>query len=115
MFIVTGLADLPVDDSRISSEMLEDSGPRQYPKCAQASRWEWKKLRPKAPRNGAPGPCPRLGHSFTIIGNRVYLFGGLANDSEVRLGGGGGGGPGCGSRIYLSMDLDPDQCCGTVP
>jgi hypothetical protein len=29
MFIVTGLADLPVDDSRISSEMLEDSGPRQ--------------------------------------------------------------------------------------
>jgi hypothetical protein len=56
--------------------------------AVQASRWEWKKLRPKAPRNGAPGPCPRLGHSFTIIGNRVYLFGGLANDSEVRLGGG---------------------------
>jgi hypothetical protein len=49
----------------------------------QASRWEWKKLRPKPPRNGAPGPCPRLGHSFTIIGNKVYLFGGLANDSEV--------------------------------
>ena len=47
----------------------------------QASRWEWKKLKPKPPRNGPP-PCPRLGHSFTIIGNKVYLFGGLANDSE---------------------------------
>ena len=47
----------------------------------QASRWEWKKLRPKNPKNGPP-PCPRLGHSFTIIGNKVYLFGGLANDSE---------------------------------
>ena len=47
----------------------------------QASRWEWKKLRPKNPKNGPP-PCPRLGHSFTLIGNKVYLFGGLANDSE---------------------------------
>ena len=47
----------------------------------QASRWEWKKLRPKMPKSG-PGPCPRLGHSFTLIGNKVYLFGGLANDSE---------------------------------
>jgi len=47
----------------------------------QASRWEWKKLKPKPPRN-APPPCPRLGHSFTLIGNKVFLFGGLANDSE---------------------------------
>lgn len=47
----------------------------------QASRWEWKRLRPRAPRNGPP-PCPRLGHSFTLIGNKVYLFGGLANDSD---------------------------------
>ncbi|XP_026131434.1 host cell factor 1 isoform X1 [Carassius auratus] len=47
----------------------------------QASRWEWKKLKPKAPKNGAP-PCPRLGHSFSIVGNKCYLFGGLANDSE---------------------------------
>jgi hypothetical protein len=23
-----------------------------------------------------------IGHSFTLLGNRVYLFGGLANDSE---------------------------------
>ncbi|XP_067288242.1 host cell factor 1a isoform X2 [Pseudorasbora parva] len=47
----------------------------------QASRWEWKKLKPKAPKNGAP-PCPRLGHSFSLVGNKCYLFGGLANDSE---------------------------------
>ena len=47
----------------------------------QASKWEWKRLKPKAPKNGHP-PCPRLGHSFTMIGNKVYLFGGLANDSE---------------------------------
>lgn len=47
----------------------------------QASRWEWKRLKPRAPKSG-PYPCPRLGHSFTIIGNRVFLFGGLANDSD---------------------------------
>ncbi|KAK5639378.1 hypothetical protein RI129_011870 [Pyrocoelia pectoralis] len=46
----------------------------------QASRWEWKKLKPKAPKTGPP-PCPRLGHSFTLVNNKVYLFGGLANDS----------------------------------
>lgn len=47
----------------------------------QASRWEWKRLKPRPPKRGMP-PCPRLGHSFTLIGNKVYLFGGLANDSE---------------------------------
>ena len=35
----------------------------------QASRWEWKRLKPKAPKSGLP-PCPRLGHSFTLVGNR---------------------------------------------
>uniref|UniRef100_A0A3Q2QVP5 Host cell factor C2 n=1 Tax=Fundulus heteroclitus TaxID=8078 RepID=A0A3Q2QVP5_FUNHE len=47
----------------------------------QASRWLWKKLKPRAPRNGSP-PCPRIGHSFTLLGGKCYLFGGLANDSE---------------------------------
>ncbi|XP_059150438.1 host cell factor 2-like isoform X2 [Physella acuta] len=47
----------------------------------QASRWEWKRLKPKSPKSGPP-PCPRLGHSFTLLGNKGYLFGGLANDSE---------------------------------
>jgi len=44
-------------------------------------RWEWKKLKPKLPRSGEP-PCPRLGHTFTLINNHVYLFGGLANESD---------------------------------
>lgn len=47
----------------------------------QASKWEWKRLKPRSPKNHSP-PCPRLGHSFTLIGNKVYLFGGLANDSD---------------------------------
>lgn len=47
----------------------------------QASRWEWKRLKPRGPKSG-PYPCARLGHSFTLIGNRVFLFGGLANDSD---------------------------------
>ncbi|XP_077456910.1 host cell factor 1-like isoform X1 [Stigmatopora argus] len=47
----------------------------------QASRWEWKRLKAKAPKNNPP-PSPRLGHSFSLIGNRCFLFGGLANDSE---------------------------------
>ncbi|CAH1153360.1 unnamed protein product [Phaedon cochleariae] len=46
----------------------------------QASKWEWKKLNPKSPKLGPP-PCPRLGHSFTLVNTKVYLFGGLANDS----------------------------------
>uniref|UniRef100_A0A3Q3A928 Host cell factor C2 n=1 Tax=Kryptolebias marmoratus TaxID=37003 RepID=A0A3Q3A928_KRYMA len=47
----------------------------------QATRWLWKKLKPRAPRNGSL-PCPRIGHSFTLLGNKCFLFGGLANDSE---------------------------------
>ncbi|XP_011135746.2 host cell factor [Harpegnathos saltator] len=47
----------------------------------QASKWEWKRLKPKPPKDNIP-PCPRLGHSFTLIGNKVFLFGGLANDSD---------------------------------
>lgn len=72
-----------VDGSRI----LVFGGMVEYGKYSdelyelQAVRWEWKKLRPRSPENDPP-PCPRLGHSFTLIGNRVFLFGGLANDSE---------------------------------
>ncbi|XP_055371993.1 host cell factor 2 isoform X2 [Condylostylus longicornis] len=47
----------------------------------QATKWEWRKLKPHPPDNGQP-PSPRLGHSFTLIGDKVYLFGGLANESE---------------------------------
>lgn len=47
----------------------------------QASRWEWKRLKPLPPKQGLP-PCPRLGHSFTLLNGKVYLFGGLANESD---------------------------------
>lgn len=47
----------------------------------QATKWEWRKLKPEPPENALP-PCPRLGHSFTMIGDKIYLFGGLANESE---------------------------------
>ncbi|KHN78710.1 Host cell factor 1 [Toxocara canis] len=48
----------------------------------QASRWEWRRLRARPPKTGHPGPCPRLGHTFTLASNQVcYVFGGLANDS----------------------------------
>lgn len=45
----------------------------------QATKWEWKKLQPRPPKNKS-SPCPRIGHSFTIINNKVWLFGGLANE-----------------------------------
>ncbi|CAK8697805.1 unnamed protein product [Clavelina lepadiformis] len=60
-----------IEYGRYSSDLYE----------LQASRWEWKKLSPRPPNSGPP-PCPRLGHSFTLVGNKVYLFGGLANDSD---------------------------------
>ncbi|XP_073476396.1 host cell factor 2 isoform X2 [Aquarana catesbeiana] len=47
----------------------------------QASRWLWRKLKPQPSSNGSL-PCPRLGHSFSLHGNKCYLFGGLANESE---------------------------------
>lgn len=47
----------------------------------QATKWEWAKLKANPPESGQP-PCPRLGHSFTIVGDKIYLFGGLANESD---------------------------------
>ncbi|KAM4748835.1 host cell factor 2 [Rhinophrynus dorsalis] len=60
-----------VEYGRYSNELYE----------LQASRWLWKKLKPQPPYSGSP-PCPRLGHSFSLHGNKCYLFGGLANESE---------------------------------
>ncbi|CAF1332734.1 unnamed protein product [Rotaria sordida] len=45
------------------------------------TKWEWKKLKPRAPRT-APLPCARLGHTLTYAEGKYYLFGGLANDSK---------------------------------
>ena len=42
-----------------------------------ASRWEWRRLTPL----GEP-PCPRLGHSFNLVGEKAFIFGGLANDAQ---------------------------------
>uniref|UniRef100_A0A1B0D195 Fibronectin type-III domain-containing protein n=1 Tax=Phlebotomus papatasi TaxID=29031 RepID=A0A1B0D195_PHLPP len=47
----------------------------------QATKWEWKKLSVKPPNNGA-APCPRLGHSFTLVGEKIFMFGGLENESN---------------------------------
>lgn len=47
----------------------------------QATKWEWRKLHPLPPDDGNE-PCPRLGHTFTMIGDKIYLFGGLANESD---------------------------------
>lgn len=69
------------------SKLLVFGGMVEYGKYSnelyqlQTSNWEWKKLEPKPPKNNLP-PCPRLGHSFTLVNGRVYLFGGLAKDSE---------------------------------
>ncbi|GJQ80362.1 Hcf, partial [Trypoxylus dichotomus] len=60
-----------VEYGKYSSELYE----------LQASRWEWKKLKPKPPKLGS-APCARLGHSFTLVNDKVYLFGGLANESS---------------------------------
>ncbi|OTF72803.1 Kelch domain containing Galactose oxidase-like protein [Euroglyphus maynei] len=47
----------------------------------KVATWEWKKIRARTAKNVEP-PRARLGHSFTIVGNKIFLFGGLANDSD---------------------------------
>lgn len=42
-----------------------------------ASRWEWRRL---TPLNDPP--CPRLGHTFNLVGQKAVIFGGLANESN---------------------------------
>ncbi|KAM7364264.1 host cell factor-like [Cochliomyia hominivorax] len=67
MFIFGGM----IEYGKYSNELYE----------LQATKWEWRKMHPEAPDNDAP-PCPRLGHSFTLVGERILLFGGLANESD---------------------------------
>lgn len=38
----------------------------------QASRWEWKRLKPKPPKNGQP-PCPRLGKYLLCFSLQSFL------------------------------------------
>jgi host cell factor len=42
-----------------------------------ASRWEWRRLTPLG-----DAPCPRLGHSFNLVGQKAIICGGLANESN---------------------------------
>ena len=42
-----------------------------------ASKWEWRRVAPLG-----EAPCPRLGHSFNLVGKTVVIFGGLANESN---------------------------------
>lgn len=67
MFIFGGM----IEYGKYSNELYE----------LQATKWEWRKMQPESPDNEAP-PCPRLGHSFTLVGDRILLFGGLANESD---------------------------------
>lgn len=46
-----------------------------------SSKWEWKKLKPKLPRFAQP-PSPRLGHSFTFMNDKFYMFGGLCQETD---------------------------------
>ncbi|XP_070143746.1 host cell factor-like [Drosophila kikkawai] len=48
----------------------------------QATKWEWRKMYPESPDGGGMSPCPRLGHSYTMVGDKIFLFGGLANESD---------------------------------
>lgn len=67
MFIFGGM----IEYGKYSNELYE----------LQATKWEWRKMQPEAPDNDV-APCPRLGHSFTLVGERILLFGGLANESD---------------------------------
>lgn len=60
-----------VEYGRYSNELFE----------LKTHNWEWKKIRARTLK-GVDYPRPRLGHSFTMIGNKIYLFGGLANESD---------------------------------
>ena len=42
------------------------------------TKWEWKRI----DTQNCILPSARLGHSFTIVDRKIYLFGGLENSSE---------------------------------
>ncbi|XP_034670555.1 host cell factor isoform X2 [Drosophila subobscura] len=67
MFVFGGM----IEYGKYSNELYE----------LQATKWEWRKMYPESPDNGV-SPCPRLGHSFTMVGEKIFLFGGLANESD---------------------------------
>ena len=58
-------------------------GMKEYSRCSNetyelnVTSWEWKKLNP-GPADTGKTPKPRYGHSFNLIGNRTFMFGGMA-------------------------------------
>lgn len=42
------------------------------------SDWKWKSV--EARNSDSCQPEARLGHSFTMVGNKIYMFGGLTNE-----------------------------------
>ncbi|EDW04657.1 GH19657 [Drosophila grimshawi] len=47
----------------------------------QAIKLGLRKMYPETPDNGVT-PCPPLGHSFTMVGEKIFLSGGLGNESD---------------------------------
>jgi len=64
MFVFGGM----IEYGKYSNELYE----------LQATKWEWRKMYPESPDSGL-SPCPRLGHSFTMVGEKIFLFGGLCS------------------------------------
>lgn len=47
-------------------------------------KWEWTLLRPSSVGHTPfERPCARIGHSFTLIKDRIFMFGGLAMEKEL--------------------------------
>lgn len=47
----------------------------------QISNWYWQKISPTTSGN-IELPKPRFGHSFTLVGNKIFLFGGMTYDND---------------------------------
>ncbi len=71
--------------ANIDTKVIIFGGMMEYGKYSndlyelEITKWEWKKLNPFV---SGKLPSPRLGHSFTLCGQKIYLFGGLENASD---------------------------------
>ena len=88
-FIPEVKGDIPVGAAAFgvisdSNRILIFGGMLEYGKYSndlyelKISKWEWTKLNPSGDRM----PSARLGHSFTLLDQKAYLFGGLENISD---------------------------------
>lgn len=72
-----------------SNRILTFGGMVEYGKYSndlyelRLSNWEWRKLSTdEMKQSQVCYPSARLGHSFTLVDDKVYLFGGLENESK---------------------------------